>query len=175
MTRMTLLVTLLALPACAVSPAPAPAQRAGTAAGEEAAVLAVLDRYMAAISAKDTRAMAALQTPDGMTYRARAVEGGGWDVTSRSNPSWADPSRADARTHRERYWSPAVLVRGGIAVVWAPYEFWLDGKTSHCGIDVFDFVRIGGAWRVANAMWTVEPGACGELRPRDASAIRPRG
>ncbi|MBK9064929.1 MAG: hypothetical protein IPL89_17350 [Acidobacteria bacterium] len=47
-----------------------------------------------------------------------------------------------------------------IAVVWAPYEFWIDGKTSHCGIDVFDFVKVDGAWRVANAMWTVEPNAC---------------
>jgi len=72
-------------------------------------------------------------------------------------------------------WSPTVMIRGSLAVVWAPYEFWIDGQTSHCGVDVFDFVKVNDAWRVANSMWTVEPDACEELRPADASAIRPAG
>ncbi|HEY3349283.1 MAG TPA: hypothetical protein VGM13_05865 [Thermoanaerobaculia bacterium] len=173
MKRILCLTATLAFSAC--TSAPSPSARAGNPPGEEAVVLALLDRYMHAISAQDVAAMAAMQTADGMTYRARAAEGGGWVVTPRSNASWADPSKVDARTHRERYWSPTVLIRGGIAVVWAPYEFWIDGKTSHCGIDVFDFVKVDGAWRVANAMWTVEPGACSELRPADASTIRPPG
>lgn len=49
-------------------PAPAAHQ-----ASDEAAVLATMDRYLAAISADDLAGMAALQTPDGMTYRARAL------------------------------------------------------------------------------------------------------
>lgn len=140
---------------------------------EEAEVLAVMDRYMKAISEKDFKTMAALQTPEGMTYRARAVEGGGWDIVARTNAYWADSTHADTSAIRERYWSPTVLIRGGIAVVWTPYEFWIDGKTSHCGVDVFDFVKVGGEWRVSNSMWTVEPNACDELRPADASLIRP--
>ena len=40
---------------------------------------------------------------------------------------------------------------------------------------MFDFVKVDGAWRVANAMWTVEPNACSELRPANPSAIRPPG
>lgn len=175
MTRNLCLTAILALSACTSAPPPASSARTGNPLAEEAAVLVLLDRYMLAISAQDVAAMAAMQTADGMTYRARAVEGGGWAVTSRSNASWVEPSSVDARTHRERYWSPTVLIRGGIAVVWAPYEFWIDGKTSHCGIDVFDFVKVDGAWRVANAMWTVEPNACSELRPSDASTIRPPG
>jgi len=68
---------------------------------------------------------------------------------------------------------PTVLIRGGIAVVWAPYEFWIDGETSHCGIDVVDFVKIGGTWLVSNSMWTVEPDACAGLRPAGAAELRP--
>ena len=45
-------------------------------------------------------------------------------------------------------------------MVWRPYEFWEDGKTSHCGVDVFDFVKIDGRWRVSNSTWTVKPEAC---------------
>ena len=164
---------LAVLGAVAQAEAPATSSPAGHQAGEDSAVLAAMDRYLAAISTNDLAAMASLQTPDGMTYRARAMEGGGMEVVGRPNSYWVDPARNDGRKRRERYWMPTVMVRGSIAVVWAPYEFWIDGKTSHCGVDVFNFVKTGGAWHFANAMWTVEPDACGELRPSDAASIRP--
>lgn len=66
------------------------------------------------------------------------------------------------------------MIRGGIAVVRAPYEFWVDGETSHCGVDVFDFVKTDGRWLVSNSMWTVEPEACDELRPVYGSKLRPQ-
>jgi hypothetical protein len=97
------------------------------------------------------------------------------EVVSAPNSYWVDPSRAGGLPQRERYWSPTVLIRGSIAVVWAPYEFWIDGQTSHCGVDVFDFVKVDGIWRVSNSMWTVEPDACGELRPVDPREVRPAG
>jgi len=174
MTRGICLMAILAsLSACAPSATPAPPAAAERQPDEETAVLEAMDRYMTAISANDLQAMAAMQTPEGMTYRARATEGGGMDIVAHPNAYWVDPSKDDGRTYRERYWSPTVLMRGGIAVVWAPYEFWIDGKTSHCGVDVFDFVKIGGVWRVSNSMWTVEPNACAELRPTEASRLRP--
>ena len=84
------------------------------------------------------------------------------------------PSTGSKPTNnRERYWDPVVHVRGGIAVVWTPDQFWVDGKTSHCGIDVFDMMKEKGVWRIANAMWTVEPDACPALRPADPARIRP--
>ena len=154
--------------------APAPDAAVRTT-NDETAVLAAMDRYLAAISASDLDTMASMQTPDGMNYRARALPGGGMEILGRPNSYWVDPARKDGRTYRERYWSPTVLVRGSIAVVWAPYEFWIDGKTSHCGIDVFNFIKVGDAWHVANSMWTVEPDACPELRPADPASIRPAG
>src|SRR4051794_3208116 len=35
----------------------------------------------------------------------------------------------------ERMWNPKVLEQGNIAVVWAEYDFHLNGKFHHCGID----------------------------------------
>ncbi len=84
---------------------------------------------------------------------------------------------ASTRTteYRERYWDPTVLVRGSIAVVWTPYQFWADGKTSHCGIDVFDLLKEQGVWKIANVMWTVEPDACPVTPPQGPAAhSRPR-
>ena len=166
------LALALALAACATTETPPTA--AGHQPAEEAAILAVMDAYMHEISANDLAAMDARQTAEGMTYRIRAREDGGWDVVARPNSYWVAPERADDRTYRERYWSPTVMIRGGMALVWAPYEFQINGQTTHCGVDVFSFTQIDGVWKVSNSMWTVEPNACVELRPRDPTMIRPR-
>lgn len=48
------------------------------------------------------------------------------------------------------------------------------GKVTHCGIDAFSLSKIDGEWKISNAMWTVEPQACEELRPADPGLMRPR-
>jgi hypothetical protein len=141
---------------------------------EEAAILAVIDRFMDAISTNDNALMAELRIDGGSTIVSRhnAAEPAAPLVTRRLfTPSTS--SRPGAS--KERYWDPVVHVRSGVAVVWTPYEFWADGKSSHCGIDVFDLMKDKGVWKVANAMWTVEPDACPALRPADPSRLRPRG
>jgi hypothetical protein len=165
------LMAVAILTAC--KPPEAWIQPAGHQASEEAAVLAVMDAYMLEISANDLTAMDARQTAEGMTYRHVVREDGSWDVVARSNKYWVAPERADEHSYRERYWSPTVMIRGSMAMVWAPYEFQTDGVTSHCGVDVFSFAKIDGVWKVSNSMWTVEPNACAELRPIDPNAIRP--
>lgn len=139
---------------------------------EENAILAVVDRFMHAVTKNDLALMAELQVAEGMTFVDRPVDGER-RIVRRPNSYYVDPAHAGGNQHRERYWNPTVLIRGRIAVVWTPYEFWINGKTSHCGIDSFDMVKIDGQWRVGNAMWTVEPDACQELRPADPSPIRP--
>ena len=97
-----LALQMTALGTAAPAGPPAASGATGNAGGEEAAVLAAMDRYLTAISASDRHAMASLQTPDGMTYRARAVEDGGMEVVGRANAYWVDPARKDGRAHRER-------------------------------------------------------------------------
>ncbi len=164
---------LVLLAACDAAAVPESAAPAVPQSEDEAAVLATMDQMMLAISANDLQGMAALQTAEGMTYRARALENGEMDIVAAPNAYRVDSARVGERVYRERYWSPTVMIRGSIAVVWTPYEFWIDGETSHCGIDVFDFIKTDGVWRISNSMWTVEPDACAELRPEDPSAIRP--
>jgi hypothetical protein len=165
---------VLSLPLAACATAPGPAGPVGHQPAEEEAILAVMDAYMHEISANDLAAMKARQTPDGMTYRHRVRADGGWEVLHRSNREWVASDTASGKTLRERYWSPTVLIRGPMALVWAPYKFRIDGQTSHCGIDVFSFSKIDGVWKVSNSMWTVEPAACAELGPADPGQIRPR-
>ena len=169
--RFAVLPALAFLAACAQLPISIPGTEDNP--GEANAVLAAMDRYMIAISTKNYAAQRALDMPNAMTWSARYGASGALVVTPRPNTYWTDPARDTGKAFEERYWKPTVLVRGPIAMVWAPYEFKIDAKTSHCGVDVFDFVKVDGAWRVANAMWTVEPEACAMLRPTDGSPIRP--
>jgi len=41
-----------------------------------------------------------------------------------------------------------IKIDGPLAMVWAPYKFYFDGKFSHCGVDVFQIVRISGLWKI---------------------------
>jgi hypothetical protein len=146
---------------------------------EEPAILAVVDRFMLAVSAADASAaqMSDLRVEGGFTIVERPGQTGseGTVVTRRAFVARpATPRAAGSPSMRERYWDPVVHVRGSLAVVWTPYEFWIDGKTSHCGIDVFDMMKEGGVWKIANVMYTVEPAACESLRPKDPSRLRSR-
>jgi hypothetical protein len=136
---------------------------------EEAAILAVVDRFMQAVSTKDAALMTELRLEGGFNVVERPAPTGGTVVTRRV----FTPATGGAGVYLERYWDPIVHVRGSIAVVWTPYEFWIDGKTSHCGIDVFDLMKEKGVWKISNAMWTVEPEACPALRPKDPARVRP--
>jgi hypothetical protein len=42
----------------------------------------------------------------------------------------------------------SVKIDGPLAMVWAPYKFYFDGKFSHCGVDSFQLVFINGQWKI---------------------------
>jgi len=128
-----------------------------------AEVLATLDRFFVAMSARDAKAWSEILLDDATMHSQNFAPDG--QVTLRGFAGkemiaglGGGPPKA------EGVWKPTVLIRGPMAVVWAPYEFKLDGKSHHCGIDVFDFVKVGGAWKMSGALWTSEPAACPELK-----------
>jgi hypothetical protein len=57
----------------------------------------------------------------------------------------------------ERIWDETVLLHGPIGVVWAPYDFHVEGVFSHCGVNVISVVRIGVEWKIADWIWNVRP------------------
>ena len=38
----------------------------------------------------------------------------------------------------------------------APYDFWIDGKYSHCGIDAFDLVKTSEGWKISGGVFTTQ-------------------
>jgi len=147
---------------------------ADVAPDEEAAVLATIDRFFEAMAARDMATFAALQMPDGMTY-SQAMREGQWMLLRRTNQQMIKAHAEGSSAVAETYWDPTVMIRDPIAVVWAPYEFRRNGEVSHCGVDVFNLLKIDGKWVIGNAMWTVEPEACDDLSPRRGAKRRPAG
>jgi hypothetical protein len=63
-------------------------------------------------------------------------------------------------TWLERMWNPQVLEHGSIAIVWAEYDFHLNGKFSHCGIDSFTLLKSDSGWKIAGISDTRETYGC---------------
>jgi hypothetical protein len=50
----------------------------------------------------------------------------------------------------ERIYNPVIRIDRDLAVVWAPFDFFVDGKVDHCGTDLFNLVRVDGKWLIAS-------------------------
>jgi len=78
-----------------------------------------------------------------------------------SNEELTASANDGSHTYLERWTNvPTVTIRDHIAVVWGEYEFFIDGKFSHCGVDAVDLAKVDGDWKIVNWMWTVEKSNC---------------
>ena len=121
------------------------------------------------MAAKDVEGSRKVLAPTGRFNSVRNVDGKATVRTS-AVEDYLRTLPAGKSAQRERMWNPEVRVRGDIASVWTPYDFWIDGKFSHCGIDTFNLVRSDGAWKIVDATYTVETTGCepsplGPLKP----------
>jgi len=48
----------------------------------------------------------------------------------------------------ERIWDPEVRIDGDVAQVWAYYTFHRNATFSHCGVDAFMLLKVGGEWKI---------------------------
>jgi hypothetical protein len=55
----------------------------------------------------------------------------------------------------ERIHDPLVRIDNDLAVVWAPFEFRIDGKLDHCGTDLFSLVHNNGKWLIGSLSATL--------------------
>lgn len=63
-------------------------------------------------------------------------------------------SRPGTTQVQERIHDPLVRIDNDLAVVWAPFEYLIDGKVNSCGTDMFNLVKVDGKWLVANLLYT---------------------
>ena len=131
---------------------------------DRAAILALMEKAFDAVRSGNPDDWRAIQLAEGTTLSFRPLtdgKPGQLEMRMSQNEAFIANLEDDGHTYVERWTKdPTVHIRGPIAVVWGEYEFWVDGKFSHCGIDSTDFVKIDGTWKIVNFMWTVEKDGC---------------
>ena len=65
----------------------------------------------------------------------------------------------------ERLYDVEVRVDDNIAMVWAPYTLYQDGQVRHCGVDLIDFLRVGGQWKITQLADTRRMEGCRQVPP----------
>jgi len=128
--------------------------------GEEAAVLAPINAMFAGLLARDPAAILAQVRPDGSATVAEERADGTRTVRRLGWQQFAAGIKPGPERLEERIYSPAVEIDGDVAMVWAAYDFRIDGKLSHCGYDHFDLVRESGRWRILNVTWSSRTIGC---------------
>ncbi|HLH38594.1 MAG TPA: nuclear transport factor 2 family protein [Bryobacteraceae bacterium] len=123
---------------------------------EKENVIAAVNKLFQGMSAGDAGMIAA-----SMTDGAKLIAVQDDKVSTRDGADFARRiGSAPKGSMLERIWQPTVLIRGGIATVWAEYDFHSNGKFHHCGIDAFMLVKTGGEWKISSIEYTTETQGC---------------
>lgn len=127
----------------------------------EGTVLAPLTAILGAIGRSDGAAISANTIPDGTVTSVRTGADG---KPQRRTVRWSEfaaslkPERAGRV--KETIGSPAIEVDGDVAMIWAPYTFFVDAGVSHCGVNHVDLVRTDVGWRILNLTYSHRTEGC---------------
>jgi hypothetical protein len=126
---------------------------------DKTAVLASVQEFFDTMASRDVAGARGVLMPEGRIVSVRDQNGQAVTRTS-TVEEYLKSLGGGKQANRERIWSPEVRVHGPIASVWTPYDFWVDGKFSHCGVDIFDLVKTADGWKIAALTYTVERTGC---------------
>jgi hypothetical protein len=131
------------------------AQGPSVEAIERAAVVKTVQAFFDTMAAKDVEGARRILMPRA-TFHAMSVRDGKRVIRAFTSEEFLKELAGMKQAVRERMWNPETRLRGSIATIWTPYDVWIDGKFSHCGIDAFDLIRTDDGWKISGGSYTVE-------------------
>jgi len=124
-----------------------------------AEVLGVVQTFMDGLGDKDAEAMSAVALDTAFLAFVRPGEDG--DAARTMPLARAISSLAETEPDiSEPIRDPQVMVDGPVAMVWAPYDFYVEGTRNHCGVNVFSLLNRDGEWRIASVVYSYLPDDC---------------
>ena len=118
----------------------------GASTPAEQAVLAPVQAMFDGMAKRDAAAIKAPLLPGGSLVLMRDGK-----PTQMTFDVFADRVAKPGTTKiEERIHDPLVRIDNDLAVVWAPFDFLVDGKVDHCGTDLINLVRVEGKWLIAS-------------------------
>ena len=138
----TRMLSLITVAACTVIPV------LNAATPEEDAVLVPINAMFAGMSARDAAAIKAPAIPGATMVLMR--DGKPSQMTIEAFADRVGKPSPSGKPIAERIHDPLIKIDNDLAVVWAPFDFTVDGKVDHCGTDLFNLVRTDGKWLIAS-------------------------
>ena len=113
---------------------------------EEDAVLAPIHAMFDGMAHRDASAIKAPALPGSILILMRDGKPAKMTIED-----FADRVGKPGKTQiEERIHDPLIRIDNDLAVVWAPFEFLVNGKVDHCGTDLFNLIRVDGRWLIAS-------------------------
>jgi Putative lumazine-binding len=119
---------------------------AQTATSDEQAVLAPIKAMFDGMAKRDAAAIKEPVLPGGTMVLMRDGK-----PTQMTFEAFAERvGKPGTNQIEERIHDPLVRIDNDLAVVWAPFDFLVNGKVDHCGTDLFNLIRQDGKWLIAS-------------------------
>jgi hypothetical protein len=125
------------------------------------AVVMIVQAFFDAMTDRDVERMKSMLTPDGIFYGYRESPEG-VSILRRPHQAYVEGLAEGDGKLVERFWDPQVLLHDRMAAVWTPYDLYIDGVFSHCGIDNFNFLKTDEGWKITGIVFSMEPDDCAE-------------
>ena len=130
-----------------------------TVTPDNGAVGGAVQQFFDTMAAKAVEGAAAVLAPAGQFFSTRTIDRE--KVVRRStNRDFLERLASSKDEWLERMWEPEVRIRGDVATIWAPYDFFVNGQYSHCCYDAFQLMKIDGRWMITGGSYTVEVAGC---------------
>jgi hypothetical protein len=114
---------------------------------EKEKIVSVVKQFFAVLESRDVKDAQKILISEGVSISLREQEKGktvritNFQEFMDSFSNWKD-------NYKEIMSNPKVLIHKGIAVLWADYKFYINGKFSHCGVDAFSLIKIDNNWKI---------------------------
>jgi uncharacterized protein (TIGR02246 family) len=131
------------------------------AVADRDAVIAVVQEFFDAMTARDADKMRSMMTPDGILYGYRESTEG-LQIIRPTHDAYLENLATGEGKLVERFWDPEVMVEDRLATVWTPYDFHVDGSFSHCGVNNFSMLRTDERWIITGVVFSMQRENCEE-------------
>jgi ketosteroid isomerase-like protein len=115
----------------------------------------VVDTFFEAFHAKDTLKLQAL-CEDTMILQSISENAKGTKLSNEKSQAFfkSIASIPAELKFQEKILSYAIQVDGSMAHAWTPYEFYLNGKLSHKGVNAFTLFKKDNSWKIVHLIDT---------------------
>lgn len=123
--------------------------------GAKKKIVSVVQRFLDMLGTRDVSKADEILMSKGLSVSWRQKEG---EEVVRIRPfeELTGSLPGETSKFKEVMTDPKVLIHKGIGILRTGYKFYIDGKFSHEGVDIFSLIRTSRGWRIAGLVYTVQ-------------------